>query len=229
LRRIILVLLFGELAIGGYAALGQSPAQRPQTDEALKEIAALVDSVRAASFAQLKGVNIALHPMRSDHVYLESRFTFSSFFLARKLRYMILFNPEAIARQVPPNGLRAIVAHELAHIDYFHRHRRMGLVSLIRLSREPFEARFERGADLETIARGYGPGLESYRTWLYCNIPASRIEKKKRDYFSPEEIEAILRAARQNPQIMGVFSACVPRDLAEVERKSQNPGAPCAH
>lgn len=71
--------------------------------------------------------------------------------------------------------------------------------------------------------------MESYRTWLYRNAPASRMEEKKRDYFSPEEIEAILRAARQNPQIMGVFSACVPRGLAEIERESQNPGAPCSH
>lgn len=189
----------------------------------------LVESVRAASYPQLKDVEIAFRPMRSDYIYFESRFTFSSFFFARKLRYMILFNPEVIARQVPPDGLRAIVAHELAHIDYFNRQSRMGLVNLIQVLRAPFAARFERGADLEAIALGYGPGMESYRTWLYRNAPASRMEEKKRDYFSPEEIEAILRAARQNPQIMGVFSACVPRGLAEIERESQNPGAPCSH
>jgi integrase len=167
--------------------------------------------------------------MHSNYIYLESRFTLSSFLSARKLRYVILFNPEAIARQVPPDGLRAIVAHELAHIDYFHRRRRLGLVSLILLLRAPFAARFERRADLEAIALGYGPGLESYRIWLYRNVPASKIEEKKRDYFSPEEIEVILRAAQQNPQIMGVFSTCVPRDVAEIERRSQNPGAPCPH
>ena len=194
----------------------------------MKAITPLVDSVRAASFPQLKDAEISFHPMRSNYIYLEGRFTLSSFFLARKLRYMILFNPEAMARQVPPDGLRAIVAHELAHIDYFNRQSRMGLVSLIRLLGAPFAARFERGADLEAIALGYGPGLESYRTWLYRNVPASRMEEKKRDYFSPEEIESILRAARQNPQIMSAFSACVPRGLAEIERESRNPNAPCA-
>src|SRR5271165_3298361 len=209
--------------MGVYLAFRQSPADGPQTDAALKEVAALADSVRAASFPQLKDVEITLHPMRSDYIYLEGRFTFSSFFFARKLRYMILFNPESFARRVPPDGLRAIVAHELAHIDYFNRQSRMGLVSLIQLLWAPFAARFERGADLEAIALGYGPGLESYRTWLYRNVPASRMEEKKRDYFSPEEIEAILRAARQNPQIMGRFSACVPRDLTEIERESENP------
>jgi hypothetical protein len=228
LRRIVLVLLLAGLGIGGYVAFRQSPVDGPQTDAALKAIAPLVDSVRAASFPQLKGAEISLHPMRSDYIFLEGRFTFSSFFLARQLRYMILFNPEAIARQVPPDGLRAIVAHELAHIDYFSRQSRMGLVSLVQLLWAHFAARFERAADLEAIALGYGPGLELYRTWLYRNVPPSRMEEKKRDYFSPEEIEAILQAARQNPQIMSAFAACVPRGLAEIERESRNPGAPCS-
>jgi integrase len=215
LRRIILALLF-EVGIGGYAAHAQP------------EFPKLAENVRAASFPQLKGVDIAFHPMRSDYIYFESRFTFSSFFLARELHYLIRFNPEAIVRQVPPDGLQAIMAHELAHIDYFHRRRRIALVSLFRLLSARFTVRFERGADLKAIALGYGPGLESYRTWLYRNVPANKIERKKRDYFSPEEIEAILLAARQNPQIISIFSACVPRNLAEIERQALNPGARCA-
>jgi hypothetical protein len=120
----------------------------------LKAIAPLVDGVRAASFPQLKGAQISLHPMRGDYIYLEGRFTFSSFFLARQLRYMILFNPEAMARPVPPDGLRAIVAHELAHIDYFSRQSRMGLVSLIQLLGAPFAACVPRGlAGIERESR----------------------------------------------------------------------------
>ena len=224
MRRIILVL---EVGIAGSVAFGQSPADHPRCDALLPEILTLVNSVRAASFPQLSGVEITLHTMRSDNIYFESRFTLSSFFFARKLRYMVLFNPEAVARQVPQEGLRAIVAHELAHIDYFHRHRRLGLVRLIQLLWAPFRARFERGADLEVIALGYGQDLESYRIWLYNNVPANKIEEKKRDYFSPAEIDAILLAARLDPQIMRAFSACVPRGLAEVEQRAQNPGAPC--
>ncbi len=216
------------MGVGGYLALRQSMAESPEADAAMKEVAPLVDSVRAASFPQLKDVDITLHPMRSDYIYLEGRFTFTSFFLARRLRYMILFNPEAFARQVPPDGLRGIVAHELAHIDYFNRQSRMGLISLVGLLSAPFAARFERRADLEAIALGYGPGLESYREWLYRNIPASRMEEKKRDYFTPDEIEAILAAERRNPRIMGVFAACVPRGLADIDRESRNPNLPCA-
>jgi len=221
--------LLSGAAIAGYFALQQFPVDISPNDAAWREIATLVESVRAASYPQLKDEDITLHEMRSDYIYLEGRFTILSFFFEHKLRYMVLFNPEATARHVPPDGLRAIVAHELAHIDYFNRQSRMGLVSLIQLLGAPFEARFERGADLEAIALGYGPGLESYRTWLYSNIPPSRMEEKKRNYFSPEEIEAILRAERKNPQIMRIFSTCVPLGLEEIERESQHPDAPCSH
>ena len=193
----------------------------------MREIGALVESVRAASFPQLKDAHIAIQPMSSDYIYFESRFTLPSLLFQRQLRYQVLYNPAALSRRAPPDGLRAILAHELAHIDYFHRESRMGLVSLVLLLSAPFAARFERAADLEAIWLGYGPGLESYRVWLYRNVPPSRMEEKRRDYFSPEEIEAILRAAQQNPQIMGVFSACVPRGLKEVERLSRDPRAPC--
>lgn len=228
LRRIILILLLAGVGIGAYFALWQSPAGGRETDSALKTVAPVVAGVRAASFPQLKDLEITLHSMHSNYIYFESRFTFSSFFFARKLRYMILFNPEAIARNVPSEGLRAIVAHELAHVDFFNRQSRMGLASLIQLFWAPWAARFERSADLEAIALGYGPGLESYRTWLYRNVPASRMEEKKRDYFSPEEIETIRQATARNPKMMAVFTTCVPRDREEIEQESRNPDAPCA-
>jgi hypothetical protein len=160
-------------------------------------------------------------------VFLETRFTFSSYFFSRRLRYMLSFNRAALARGVPEEGLRAIVAHELAHIDYYQSQSRMGLMGLVRLVSSSFNTRFERTADLETIALGYGPGLQSYRTWLYRNIPPSRMEEKKRDYFSPAEIDAILRVERQNPEVMRTFARCVPLSLADIEREAQQPAAAC--
>ncbi len=167
--------------------------------------------------------------MRSDYIYLKSRFTFSSFFFARRLRYQIRVNPQALQRKVPPEALQAIVSHELAHVDYYHRRPRLALVGLIRLLSSRFTVRFERGADLETIALGYGPGLAAYRSWLYLNIPAARIDTKKRDYFSPEEIETIVRAVRDNPSLLRVFRNCVPRNLSEVQAAAANPTSACPY
>lgn len=217
------------MAICGYVAFGPSRADNDQEDPASREIAAVIDSVRRSSFPQLKDAAITLREMRSDYIYFETRFTVSSFFLDRRLRYVIWFNREALIRQAPADGLRAIVAHELAHIDYFNRDSRMGLLALAQLLWASYNARFERSADIEAIALGYGPGLESYRRWLYRNVPPDRMEEKKRDYFSPEEIEAILQSVRQKPQIMETLSRCVPRDLVQIQWRIENPGARCSN
>ncbi len=198
-------------------------------DSGFTEISRLIDSVRNASFPQLKDAEITVHDLHSDSVYLETRFTLSSYFFGGKLRYMIQFNREAVNRRVPAEGLRAIIAHELAHIDYFQSQSRMGLAGLVRLISPSFTVSFERKADLETIALGYGPGLEQYRTWLYRNIPRDRIAEKKRDYFSPDEIEAILRAEKQRPGMMRRFAQCVPRNLAEIEDEARNPSVSCVN
>jgi hypothetical protein len=194
------------------------------SDPALDDISKLVEDVRSASYPQLQGVEITVHRMSSNDVYLESRFTIPSFF-SQRLRYIILFNRQATARSIPPDGLRAIVAHELAHVDYFEKQSRMGLLALVQLLSVRYNARFERSADLETIQLGYGPGLKSFRAWVYRNIPPGSMEAKKRDYFSPEEIDAILAAERRDPQAIRAFLKCVPRDLTEIE--ARNTGANC--
>jgi hypothetical protein len=194
---------------------------------AFTEISRLADSVRSASYRQLKDVVITVQDLHGDSVYLETRFTFTSYFFGGKLRYMILFNRDAITRHVPPDGLRAIMAHELAHIDYFQSQSRMGLAGLVRLISPSFNAHFERNADLEAIRLGYGPGLEVYRRWLYRNIPRDSMAEKKRDYFSPEEIEAMLRAQRERPAAMRAFVRCVPRNLTAIEALANHPAMKC--
>ena len=142
-----------------YVTLQTAGDTNAERDAALRQVTELVDSVRMASFPQLRGLPITVQEMSSDYVYMESRFTLTSFFLRRRLRYLMLFNRAALARRVPQHGLRAILAHELAHVDYFESHSRMGLFSLVQLLSARFNARFERSADLEAIELGYGPGL----------------------------------------------------------------------
>lgn len=191
-----------------------------------REIGELIESVRRASYPQLRNAKITVYDLQSDFDYFQTRFTVASYF-TRKLDYMMMFNREAIRRQAPAEGLRAIVAHELAHIDYFESQSRMGLLGLIRLLSHSYTTRFERSADLEAIALGYGKGLEVYRIWLYRNVPSGRVMEKKRDYYSPEEIEAILSAEAVHPEIMRTFARCVPRNMAEIRMEIRMPAGAC--
>lgn len=197
------------------------------SDPAFQAAATLIEDVRSASFPQLKGAQIEVLGLQSDFDFFQTRFTASSYFLSPTLHYMTMFNPEALRRQAPPEGLRAIVAHELAHIDYYRTHSRISLLGLVLMLSPSFATRFERQADLEAIDLGYGPGLQVYRAWLYRNIPPERVAEKKRDYFSPEEIAAILQAKQRDPTTMATFFRCVPRSLAEIEQESRNPAGSC--
>jgi hypothetical protein len=191
------------------------------------DIKSVIDDVRHASFPQLAAADITVHDLTSDFDYLQARFTVSSFF-SRKLQYMILFNQEAIRRQVPDDGLRAIVAHELAHINYYENQSRMGLLSLAGLLLPSFTTRFERRADLDAIALGYGPGLETYRRWLYRNIAQARTAEKKRDYYTPEEIKALLAAEANHPGILRTFLRCVPLNLAQIRAQDRAHAGSCS-
>jgi Zn-dependent protease with chaperone function len=217
------IFLAGVLNVVILALLGCTVKREPD----FAAISRLVDGVRNHSYPQLRDAEITIHELHSDYVYLETRFTMTSYFFSGRLRYMIFFNDQAAQRQVPAEGLRAIVAHELAHIDYYQSQSRMGLAGLVRILSPSFNARFERRADLEAIALGYGPGLQIYRTWLYRNIPGDRMAEKKRDYFSPGEIAAILRFEKQTPGFISEAMRCIPRNAAEIETLARNPHLKC--
>jgi hypothetical protein len=59
--------------------------------------------------------------------------------------------------------------------------------------------------------------LIAYRTWLYDHIPLNKLAEKRRDYFSPEEIDAIVTAAAQNPDLFDYWLHHVPMDLADIQ------------
>ena len=208
--------------VGLLAAYGDTARAAPPF-EGLRQV---IQSVRQASFPRLSRADIAVYDLRSDSDYLHARFTVSSFF-SRKLQYLVFFNQEAIRRQVPAEGLRAIVAHELAHISYYEDESRMSLLSLVGLLVPSFTTRFERKADLDAIALGYGRGLQTFRVWLYRNIPPAKVADKKRDYYTPEEIEALLRADTNHPGMMANFQRCVPQNLEEIKEEARAPEAGC--
>jgi hypothetical protein len=93
---------------------------------------------------------------------------------------------------------------------------RIRLFRLVRLLSSRYTVRFERRADLEAIRRGFGAGLIDYRSWVYNNIPPSKIEQKKRNYFSPQEITAILDLTRANPQLFDYWKRKVPLNESEI-------------
>ena len=110
---------------------------------------------------------------------------------------MIRVNSAAALIAAPEEGKRAIIAHELAHVAYYANGNRLRLFGLIRLASKGFRQRFEKRADVQALQRGYAQGLKQYRIWLYQHVSAAALKEKRRDYLTPEEIDAIQRPAGQ--------------------------------
>lgn len=189
---------------------------------AIEKTQQIVDEIIKNSYPELQNAAIKIKSFKSRTDYFRARFSFARFLTFRRLHYLISVNPQLFEKNAPTEGVRAIIAHELAHIAYYRRHNRFALLGLISLESKSFTARFERGADLQAIKRGYGEGLKQYREWLYQNIPAEKIKAKKRDYFSPEEIEVILTAIKAKPDLIDFWIKNVPRNLSEIQSAVKN-------
>lgn len=185
------------------------------TDDLLTE-EQLVSEIIVRSFPNLIGVDIRVKRFQSDNDYFRTSFSAVRFVGGVTMRYFVLVNPEWRAQGAPVEGVQAILAHELAHVEDLATGKRIRLFGLAGLVSKARTARFERRADLETIARGYGCGLKAYRAWLYNHVPAEKLAEKRRDYFSPEEINAILAATAKQPGLFDYWLHHVPMTLADV-------------
>jgi hypothetical protein len=187
------------------------------SQEAIEKTRKIVSEIIEKSYPELKTSKIEIKTFLSDSNYFKSQFSISRFLTFQKINYVIFVNVDVFRRNASEAGIRAILAHELAHILYYKRKNRIELLGLAGLTNKSFTAKFERKADLESIARGYGEGLKTYRQWLYQNIPPKNVEAKKRDYFSPEEIDLMLQILREKPEMIDVWRKRVPRNMKEIK------------
>lgn len=170
-----------------------SPPGTPSAQAATTHIEPFIRRLIGLSYPELGRAQVRVRAFRSNYDYFRTRFSYSRFFLFRRMRYFVEVNPRLLELNPPPDGVCAILGHELAHIGSMNRGNRLRLFALVRLASAGYTTRFERKADMEAIRRGFGPGLKRYREWVYRNIPPETVARKKRDYLTPEEIDDAMR------------------------------------
>jgi len=190
-----------------------------QCPNAVARARALIEAILAASYPELRGSAIQIKLFESKSDYFKARFGVTQFFFGR-MRYLVFVNPRVFELGAPEVAVRAILAHELAHVLYFKNGNRLRLLGLLRLASKASTQIFERRADLLAISRGYGEGLKEYRRWLYANIPSGEVAEKLRSYFSPDEIGALMAGASGRPELMTYWLEHVPRSLREIQEKA---------
>ncbi|MEO6589101.1 MAG: hypothetical protein ABIP06_07215 [Pyrinomonadaceae bacterium] len=179
---------------------------------AIEKTQKLLTGLVKNSYPKLENKKIKVKTFKSESSYFKTRFSFSKFLKFQKINYIVFVNPGIYQSKISEEAVIAILAHELAHIVYYTEKNRLELLGLAGLIDKSFTAKFERKADLQVIKRGYGEGLIKYREWLYEHIPQKNLNEKKRSYFTPEEIKAIMA----KPEKIDFWLKNVPRSLSEI-------------
>src|SRR5258708_2630795 len=217
-KALILLMLLGGTGLRAHQEPNLRAATQKTPDTAIERTRRFIQAVKDSSYPELRGVDVDAHPFDSDSDYFRTRFSIGRALSGARMHFFIEVNPAVFQREAPEEGLRAIIAHELGHVLYLHRRNRLRFIGLARLASGSSTATFERRTDLQAISRGYGPGLKLYREWLYRNVPPKSITEKKRDYFSPEEIDVILRRIQKDPSIIKVWLRRVPLDINQLRK-----------
>jgi Zn-dependent protease with chaperone function len=171
-------------------------AAPPSCAEALR---ARVAAVRAASFPGLAGADLRVEFFDDpvDRARATVRFSPRSPGLRA---YVVELNRSLCADAPPPRALDAVLAHELSHLADYRGRSVASLVSLgLTYLLAPAGARvtaYERATDEAAVRAGYAEGLKEYRLWLYPRLTPAQAALKRRQYLTPEELDARLDARR---------------------------------
>jgi len=191
--------------------------KRDQGNPGIGATGRVLQDIQVTSYPELAHVDLRVRSFRSQSDYFRTRFSLYRFLLPMRMRYFVDVNPALFQEQAPLEGICAILAHELAHVVSLSRGNRIRRLGLVRLLSKGQTTKFERRADLDAIHRGYGDGLKSYREWVYVHIPPSKLQEKRRNYFSPEEIAAIEKKLLEQPDLFAYWSEHVPMNLRAIE------------
>jgi hypothetical protein len=194
----------------------QSAVTGEQTTDAIDATGAVIQAVKAESFPELTRVDLRVRTFHSQADYFRTRFSLSRFLLLMRMQYFVDVNPALFQDQTPSDGVCAILAHELVHVVSLSHGNRIRRFGLVRFLSKRQTAKFERGADLEAIHRGYGDGLRSYRVWVYAHIRPDKLQQKRSNYFSSEEIAEIQKKLEARPELFAYWSKHVPLNLLEI-------------
>lgn len=185
----------------------------------IDQVMPLINDIKQKSFPELNDIKIILGSVKSDSVFLESRPIIYSLFLPFKVRYKITINPKLFNMELPLFALEGILAHELAHTAYYVSQGRMATImtGLVFLNHSK-HIDFERRTDIDAITRGYGEGIKAYREIIYHELTDEQRIIKNQRYLSVDEIDELIVAYRNYPELKEFWLEKPPLNIADIRR-----------
>lgn len=158
------------------------------------DVEALLEVARSA-YVSLDGVAINLFALSSSSVFFQANLDITTIEEPPLERsYSLQYNPALFDDPPSRAAVGAILVHELKHILDYTEMSAEELVDFTVWYLSEDVSEYERATDEYALEAGCGEGLIAYREWLYDHIPPDAIASKRRDYYTPEEIEAWMEA-----------------------------------
>ncbi|MBY0515713.1 MAG: hypothetical protein K2P81_02310 [Bacteriovoracaceae bacterium] len=171
-----------------FSALAQNNCAQPLS---LEEFGQFVENVRSQYFSDIPKEHLGIKSFRSEAYFLQAQPYLKTLINRRQnRRYNVQINLRLLECPPTPEGLEAILVHELEHVrDY------MGWSSgHIALHGGKYalscgvKVKYERATDAKVLELGLGEGLAQYREWVYQWLSPKDLAKKRLIYLTPEEI-----------------------------------------
>ncbi len=175
------------------------PTETAITTEA--DLEALLAATRDAAWPELAGYTLAVEPY-TDLAYFRALVSTDTLGVEDPAgrTYLVQYDPVVLDDPPGTGALAAVLTHELGHVyDY------VGMTSTELLefglwyaTEDPMTSdelrAYERATDESALTRGCADGLSAMRTWIYAHASEEVEAEKRRNYYSPEEIEAWVAA-----------------------------------
>lgn len=192
----LILLAFAAHAGGSRCGSAHAPIQKSQ-------MSCLVHELITTKFPELNQIlrekRIALREFDSDEFFLKTSIQRSN----KQWNYLIDVNPVIFKPQQKPSGppsllaVQGILAHELFHLVDYHQ-------VLKQKSIKPAidwlfsESQYERSTDEKAFLRGFALGIKRYRIWIYGKLDPVQLARKRKTYYTPEEIDRWLANNRSD-------------------------------
>ncbi|GAB4418485.1 MAG: hypothetical protein OHK0056_28040 [Bacteriovoracaceae bacterium] len=163
----------------------------------------------------------SLYEIDSDQYFFVSNLTWKRFVLG-KSEYRIGHNPKIFNLGIPDDALKGVLAHELNHTEDYVFGSSLGTILPIgvKVSFKKSRAQYERKTDLKVVLKGLGKELLAYKEWQYQQLTHEMLERKKREYLTPEEIRLIMKIKDQRPELMKKWlRGKIPANLEEMKKQ----------
>lgn len=199
--------------IGG---ISQAQAEPGPAKLTLEEVEAVFEDLIATSYPELAGVKYKLYTFKDKTIRFRSNISIRSLFFGKRV-YRLGVNRKVLSDPPPPNALRAVLAHELAHTLYYHRRTRGQIIKTAKIFfNRDAQIDFERATDLEACARGFAPGLAEYREWIRSRMPENSAPKYGQTYYDVDELDELECVRQEQPELLRAWQDAPPRSLEEI-------------